>query len=97
MGKNISDLILEPIITEKSTALSLQNKYTFKVATHATKGSIKQAFIEVFPGRKITNIKTIKIQRGTKRTKSGLKFLSDQKKAVITIDGPRIEYFPEVS
>ena len=97
MGKNISDLILEPIITEKSTALSLQNKYTFKVANDASKDSIKQAFIEVFPGRKIVNIKTIKIQRGTKRTKSGLKFLTNQKKAVITIDGPRIEYFPEVS
>ncbi len=97
MTKNISDLILEPVITEKSTALSQQNKYTFVVANQATKDHIKNAFVQIFPGRKILNVKTIKIQRGTKRTKSGLKHLPPKKKAVITIDGPRIDYFPEVS
>ena len=95
MSKNLTS-ILEPIITEKSTALSKQNKYTFKVMKDSTKDLIRQSFLEIFPDRKIKSIKILKIKGHSKRTKSGIKFPIDGKKVIITIDGPKIEYFPDV-
>ncbi len=95
MSRNLTS-ILEPIITEKSTALSNQSKYTFKVVKDATKDLIRKSFLEVFPGRKIKSIKTLKIKGHSKRTKSGIKFPIDGKKVIITIDGPKIEYFPDI-
>ncbi|OGI20063.1 MAG: 50S ribosomal protein L23 [Candidatus Melainabacteria bacterium RIFCSPHIGHO2_02_FULL_34_12] len=97
MAKNISDIIIKPLITEKSTALSQFNKYTFEVAKDASKSAIKNAFEVIFPDRKIKGIQTIKIKGHRRRTKAGYKLPIDSKKAVLTIEGPRIEYFPEVS
>lgn len=97
MTKNLSDLILEPIITEKSTSLSKNKKYTFKVSKDATKSEIKNAFCTIFPKRKVLNIKSLVIKGHTKRTKSGIKLPRDGKKAIITVEGPPVEYFPEVS
>lgn len=97
MNENLSTTLLKPIITEKSSALSQQNKYTFKVANHATKSTIRKAFEEIFPDRKVMSIQTIKIKGHTKRTKSGFKLPRDGKKALITVSGPKIEYFPEIS
>ena len=97
MGKNLSDIILEPIITEKSTSLSKDKKYTFKVSKDATKSEIKNAFCAIFPKRKILDIKSLVIKGHTKRTKSGIKLPRDGKKAIITAEGPGIEYFPEIS
>ena len=95
MSKNLTS-ILEPIITEKSTALSKQNKYTFKVEKDATKDLIRKSFLEVFPDRKVKSIKTLKVKGHSKRTKSGIKFPVDGKKVIITTIGPRIEYFPDL-
>ena len=97
MGNQSSDILLEPIITEKSTALSQFNKYTFKVAKDATKTSIRNAFQEIFPGRKVESIQTLKITGHKRRTKSGFTRPKDSKKAVVTASGPKIEYYPEVS
>ena len=96
MSKNLTS-ILEPIITEKSTALCKQNKYTFKVIKNASKDLIRESFLEIFPDRKIKSIKTLKLKGHSKRTKSGIKLPIDGKKVIITIDGPKIEYFPDVS
>ena len=95
MSKNITS-ILEPVITEKSTALTQQNKYTFKVVKNASKDLIRKSFHEIFPDRKIKSIKTLKLKGHSKRTKSGIKFPIDGKKVIITIDGPKIEYFPDL-
>ena len=97
MTKNLSDVLLEPIITEKSTSLSQHNKYTFKVSKHISKPLIKKAFEIVFPGRKVLSVQTVKLKGHKKRTKSGFKLPLDGKKAIITSEGPKIEYFPEVS
>lgn len=97
MNRNLSDILLEPVITEKSTALAKHKKYTFKVAGGVTKYSIKQAFEQIFPGRKVLDINSLVIKGHTKRTRTGIKFPKDSRKAVITIDGPAIEYFPDVS
>ena len=95
MSRHSSNIFLEPIITEKSSTLSRLNKYTFKVAKGADKGSIKKAFEEIFPGRKVLAIQTAKIAGHKRRTKGGFKKPIDCKKAILTIKGDRIEYFPE--
>lgn len=89
------DILLEPIITEKSSTLSRFNKYTFKVARGATKWKIKKAFEDFFPGRKVVKIQTLKVMGHKRRTKAGFKSPVDSKKAIITATGDRIEYFPE--
>lgn len=94
--KNISDILLEPVITEKSTALSSQNKYTFKVNKNASKSDIKNAFETIFPGRKILAVQTLKLHGHKKRTRAGFKGPRDSKKAIITAEGAKIEYFPEL-
>lgn len=97
MSSNLSKILKEPVITEKSTAMSMQNKYTFFVSKDATKTKIRKVFQEVFPDRKVLSVQTL-LQKGhRKRTKSGFKTPRDKKKAVITIEGAKIEYFPEVS
>lgn len=95
MAKGLKDTILEPIITEKSTALSVQSKYTFKVSKDATKFQIRKSFESLFPKRKILAIQTVKIAGHRRRTKGGFKNPIDGKKAIVTIEGDRIEYFPE--
>ncbi len=97
MKNNAANVILEPVITEKSTALSQQNKYTFKVARSATKTSVKAAIEAVFPNRKVLSVNIIKLMGHKKRTKGGFKLPIDHKKAVVTIEGQRIEFFPEAS
>lgn len=93
--REAKDIILEPLITEKSTALTAHNKYTFKVAKAASKPQIRKAFELIFPNRKVLSIQTLKLKGHAKRTKSGIKLPKDGKKAVITCQGDRIEYFPE--
>ena len=97
MTKHFSDILLEPIITEKSTALTQHNKYTFKVGELATKTQIRNAFETVFPGRKVLSVQTLKSRGHKKRTRSGFTKPLDLKKAVITASGAKIEYFPEVT
>lgn len=97
MRKSFQDILIEPIITEKSTALSGFSKYTFKVAKDATKHQIKKAFEEVFPNRKVQKIQTLKLMGHKRRTKRSFKPPHDLKKAVITTSGERIEYFPELT
>lgn len=95
MTSGLKDIILEPVITEKSTALSAHNKYTFKVAKGATKFQIRKSFESIFPKRKVLAIQTSKITGHKRRTKGGFKKPLDWKKAIVTIEGDRIEYFPE--
>ena len=95
-----SDTIKEPIITEKSTALSQYGKYTFLVDNLATKHQIKDAFKKIYPEMKVLNIQTLKVRGHEKRTKFGSVLPKDKKKAVITVDpekGGKIEYFPETT
>lgn len=95
MGIDLTEIILEPVITEKSTALAAHNKYTFKVVNSASKLQIKESFEKIFPKRKVLSVQTLKLYGHKKRTKSGFKFPRDWKKAVLTVEGDRIEYFPE--
>ena len=78
------DAILSPVITEKATMLSEQNKVVFRVADDATKEEIATAVEELFRV-KVTKVNTL-IQKGkTKRFRGREGKRSDVKKAIITL------------
>jgi large subunit ribosomal protein L23 len=78
------DVILAPIITEKATMLSEQNKVVFRVADDATKEEIAIAIEELFRV-KVTKVNTL-IQKGkTKRFRGRPGQRRDVKKAIVTL------------
>ncbi|MEP6967384.1 MAG: 50S ribosomal protein L23 [Pseudomonadota bacterium] len=78
------DTILSPMITEKATLLSEQNKVVFRVAMGATKDDIAAAVEELFKV-KVTKVNTL-IQKGkTKRFRGRPGRRSDLKKAIVTL------------
>ncbi|PWR19384.1 50S ribosomal protein L23 [Zavarzinia aquatilis] len=78
------DLILSPVITEKSTAVSEFNQVVFKVPLTATKPEIRAAVEKLFQV-KVTAVNTIRTEGKTKRFRGRLGKRSDVKKAVVTL------------
>ncbi|MGL4728632.1 MAG: 50S ribosomal protein L23 [Bosea sp. (in: a-proteobacteria)] len=78
------DVILSPVITEKATVLSEQNKVVFKVAKTATKPQIKAAVEKLFDV-KVKSVNTIVTEGKMKIFKGRLGQRSDVKKAVVTL------------
>ena len=78
------DAILSPVITEKATMLSEQNKVVFRVAKDATKAQIAEAIENLF---KVTVVKvnTLNVKGKTKRFRGREGKRSDVKKAIITL------------
>jgi large subunit ribosomal protein L23 len=88
---SIYDVILSPVITEKSTLLSEHNQVVFKVAKTATKPEIKEAVEGLF-NVKVTAVNTLNLKGKTKRFRGRLGRRSDVKKAIVTLaDGSRID------
>ena len=78
------DIIIKPIITEKSTYAQAQGKYTFKVNKKATKIDIKNAVQKLF-GVKVTNVSTM-IVKGSTKSRNGKTYkTADWKKAIVTV------------
>jgi large subunit ribosomal protein L23 len=85
------DVILSPVITEKATMASEQNKVVFRVARTATKPQIKAAVEKLFDV-KVTGVNTLVRKGKTKRFKGRLGTQSDVKKAVVTLaEGHKID------
>ena len=61
------DVILKPVITEKSMELMADKKYTFLVHTQATKNQIKEAVEKMFAGTKVKSVNTMNLDGKTKR------------------------------
>jgi large subunit ribosomal protein L23 len=85
------DVILAPVVTEKSTRVSEHNQVVFKVRMEATKPEIKAAVEGIF-GVKVLGVNTL-IQKGKmKRFKGRVGFRSDAKKAIVTLaEGQNID------
>jgi large subunit ribosomal protein L23 len=85
------DTILSPLITEKATLLSEQNKVVFKVSLDSTKDEIASAIEELFKVQ-VVKVNTL-IQKGkTKRFRGRPGLRIDVKKAIITLkDGQSID------
>jgi large subunit ribosomal protein L23 len=87
------DILLRPVISEKSYGLIDEGKYTFIVAPGANKTQIKIAVEQVFDV-KVTAVNTINRQGKRKRTKTGYGKRADTKRAVVSLKpGDRIEIF----
>jgi large subunit ribosomal protein L23 len=78
------DIILAPVITEKSTRLTEKNQYTFRVAKQATKPQIKAAVEGLF-SVKVLAVNTLIVKGKVKRFRGRLGQRSDYKKAIVTL------------
>ncbi|MFD5552871.1 MULTISPECIES: 50S ribosomal protein L23 [unclassified Streptomyces] len=91
------DVLIKPVVSEKSYALLDENKYTFVVDTRANKTQIKQAVQAVFEV-KVTGVNTINRQGKRKRTRTGFGKRADTKRAIVTLaEGDRIDIFGQAS
>ena len=82
--KDHRDIIIKPIITEKSAGLMEDNKYTFKVDIRANKIEIRKALEEIF-GVKIKSVNTMRMKGKPKRMGVHRGYTSDWKKAIVTL------------
>jgi large subunit ribosomal protein L23 len=78
------DVLLSPVISEKSYGLLEENKYTFVVAPHANKTEIKIAVEKVF-GVQVVSVNTLNRQGKRKRTRTGYGKRKDTKRAIVTL------------
>ncbi len=78
------DIILSPVITEKATLLTEQNKVVFQVAKDSTKDEIAAAVEELFKVR-VIKVNTLITKGKTKRFRGILGRRSDVKKAIVTL------------
>jgi large subunit ribosomal protein L23 len=78
------DTILSPVITEKATMLSEQNKVVFRVAGDATKPEIADAVENLFKVN-VVKVNTINVKGKTKRFRGREGQRSDVKKAIVTL------------
>jgi len=90
---NPRDILLRPVVSEKSYGLLDEGKYTFVVAPSANKTQIKQAVEEVFRV-KVTGVNTLNRQGKRRRTRFGYGKRVDTKRAIVTLaEGDRIDIF----
>ena len=79
------DIIVRPVITEKSSFAMSEGKYTFEVSKKATKIDVRNAVEKLF-GVKVVDVTTMNIKGKPKRQGVHAGKTSDWKKAVVTID-----------
>jgi large subunit ribosomal protein L23 len=90
---NARDILMRPVVSEKSYGLLDEGKYTFIVAPDANKTQIKQAVEEVFRVM-VTGVNTLNRQGKRRRTRFGWGKRVDTKRAIVTLaEGDRIDIF----
>ena len=94
MERLAQDIIVRPIITERSMDGIADRKYTFEVADFANKIEIKKAVEKLF-NVKVDKVNTISVKGKKKRMGRSEGYTSDRKKAVVTLkkDSKTIEFF----
>ena len=89
------DVILKPVVAEKSMAAMGEKKYTFLVHTEANKTMIKEAVEKMFEGTKVKSVNTMNLDGKTKRRGMTFGKTAKTKKAIVTLteDSKDIEIF----
>ena len=89
------DVILKPVITEKSMAAMAEKKYTFLVHPQATKSQVKEAVEKMFAGTKVKSVNTMNLDGKTKRRGMTYGKTAKTKKAIVqlTEESAYIEIF----
>ena len=87
------DIIIRPLITEKSTTLMAEGKYVFEVAKSANRIEIAKAISQIFKV-KVASVNTINVEGKVKRMGRSVGKRSDYKKAIVKLAaGETIEFF----
>jgi large subunit ribosomal protein L23 len=87
------DILRKPLVTEKSTSLLQENKYTFEVDPRANKTEIKQAVQRIFKV-KVEKVNTMRVKGKMKRVRNIPGRTPERKKAIVTLrKGDKIEIF----
>lgn len=89
------DVILKPVVTEKSMNAMAEKKYTFLVHPDANKAQIKEAVQKMFEGTKVKRVSTMNLEGKTKRRGMVFGKTAKKKKAIVTLteDSSDIEIF----
>ena len=90
--KDPRDIIIAPVVSEKSYALIDEGKYSFIVATDSNKTEIKLAIEKIF-GVKVAAVNTMNRQGKTRRTRIGVGKRKDTKRAIVTLKSGSIDIF----
>ena len=93
--KFVEDIIIRPLITEKSMDMISQKKYSFEVAKDATKPEIAAAVEAMFKGTKVKSVNTVTMKSKPKRVRLVPGRTASWKKAIVTLaeDSATIEFF----
>jgi len=92
INRDPRDILLAPVVSEKSYGLLDENKYTFVVDPRANKTEIKIAVEQVF-GVKVAAVNTINRQGKARRTRFGVGRRKDTKRAIVTLREGTIDIF----
>ncbi|MEE0294100.1 MAG: 50S ribosomal protein L23 [Eubacterium sp.] len=89
------EVILSPVITEKSMNAMADKKYTFYVHTDATKTQVKEAVEKMFEGTKVAKVNTMNLEGKNRRRGMTIGKTAKKKKAIVqlTEDSADIEIF----
>jgi large subunit ribosomal protein L23 len=90
--KDPRDILLAPVVSEKSYGLLDEGKYTFLVDPRANKTEIKIAVEQIF-SVKVASVNTINRKGKTRRTRFGLGKRKDTKRAIVTLREGTIDIF----
>ena len=93
--KSAYDIIIKPVLTEKSYAMMADKKFAFEVAINANKTEIKYAIEEIFEGVKVESVNTMRTEGKMKRQGRTQGRTPEVKKAIVTLkkDSKGIEFF----
>ncbi len=93
--KFVQDVIIRPLITERSMDMISDRKYTFEVAKDATKPEIAAAVEAMFKGTKVKSVNTVTMKSKPKRVRLVPGRTASWKKAIVTLaeDSATIEFF----
>lgn len=94
-NKDPRDIILKPVVSEKSFGLADEGKYSFEVDPRSNKTEIKLAIEKIF-GVKVASVNTLNRQGKTRRTRFGIGKRKDTKRAIVTLKSGSIDIFTSV-
>ncbi|RFA07351.1 50S ribosomal protein L23 [Subtercola boreus] len=94
-NKDPRDIIISPVVSEKSYGLIDEGKYTFIVAPTSNKTEIKLAVEKIF-NVQVASVNTMNKIGKTRRTKFGLGKRKDTKRAIVTLKSGTIDIFTAV-
>ena len=96
--RNLSDVILKPVITEKAMDMISGKRYVFKVVKDANKAEIAKA-VEAMFDVKVADVNTINMKKKPKRLGAHMGYTGEWKKAIVTLteDSKTIAFFDSLN